>query len=185
MMPQSPSKQAPWDLPQFSQSPSAVPSHFPESHRQSEITSLSKLILVLGKARSRRAPNLGCRGAESPGSLDVSQKNCTRHDAWAGALLSWWSCQSPVAHSCSLLNHLNGFCGGMFKLHTKSDADSLLYLRSHFECDSHTVQHSHSMSSTTPTDSYSEVVTVHTSVFQPTLLGCQVTLMSCKPFSLC
>ena len=27
-----------------------------------------------------------------------------RRDAWAGAL-SWWSCQSPVAHSCSLLNH--------------------------------------------------------------------------------
>ena len=36
------------------------------------------------------------------------QKNCRRHDAWAGALL-WWSCQSPAAHSCGLLNHPNSF----------------------------------------------------------------------------
>ena len=32
------------------------------------------MILVLGKARSRRAPNLGCRGTESPGWFDVSPK---------------------------------------------------------------------------------------------------------------
>ena len=51
----------------------------------------------------------------------------------------WWSCQSPVAHSCGLLNHPNSFHGGMFKLHEKCDADSLLYLLSHFECDGQTV----------------------------------------------
>ena len=39
----------------------------------------------------------------------------------------------------SLLNHPNSFRGGTFKLNTKSDADSLFYLLSHFECDSHTV----------------------------------------------
>ena len=66
MMPQSPSKQAPWDLTQFSQLPSAAPSYFPESYQQFEISSLSKVILVLGKARSHRVPNVGCRGAESP-----------------------------------------------------------------------------------------------------------------------
>ena len=49
-----------------------------------------------------------------------------KHDAWAGALL-WWSCQSPVAHSCGLLNHPNSFHGGMFKLKSKFDADSFLY----------------------------------------------------------
>ena len=38
-----------------------------------------------------------------------------------------------------LLDHPNSFCGGMFKLHTKYDADSLLYLLTHFECDGHTV----------------------------------------------
>ena len=53
--------------------------------------------------------------------------------------LSWWSWQSPVAHSCGLLNHLKSFCGGMFKLNAKLDADSLLYLLSHFECEGHTV----------------------------------------------
>ena len=73
-----------WDLTQFSQSPPAVSLYFPESHRWSEISSLSKVILVFGKARSCRALNLGCRGAESPGWFDVSQENCTRCDAWVG-----------------------------------------------------------------------------------------------------
>ena len=48
-MSQSPSKWAPWDLTQFSQLPSAALSYFPESHQWSEISSLSKVILVLGK----------------------------------------------------------------------------------------------------------------------------------------
>ena len=48
-------------------------------------------------------------------------KLCMRHDPWAAALL-WWSCQPPVAHGCILLNHLNSFCGGMFKLNEKFDA---------------------------------------------------------------
>ena len=46
----------------------------------------------------------------------------------------------PVAHSCSLLNHLNSFCGRMFKLNATFDADLLLYSLSHFECDGHTVR---------------------------------------------
>ena len=75
MMPQFPSKQAPWDLTQFSQSPSVAPLYFPESYQQSEIPSLSKVILVLQKARSCRVPHLGCRVAESPGWFDVSPKN--------------------------------------------------------------------------------------------------------------
>ena len=75
---QSPSKQAPWDLRQFSQSPSALPSYFPEFHRWSEISSHSKVILVLGKARGRSEPNLSCRGAESPEWFDISPKNSAR-----------------------------------------------------------------------------------------------------------
>ena len=67
-----------------------------------------------------------------------TKKLCTRCDAWAGKL-SWWSCQSPVVHSCSLLHHLNSFHGGMFKLNAKFGADLLLYLLSHFECEGHTV----------------------------------------------
>ena len=47
------------------------------------------------------------------------------------------------------------FHGGMFKLNKKSDAHSLLYFLSHFECDSHST-HAHSTVSTVPTDQYSE-----------------------------
>ena len=54
-------------------------------------------------------------------------------------VVSCWSCQSPVAHSCGLLNYPNSFCGGMFELNAKFDADLLLYLLSHFECGGHTV----------------------------------------------
>ena len=67
-----------------------------------------------------------------------TKKLCMRCDAWAGAL-SWWSCQSAVAHSCGLLNHPNSFHEGMLKLNAKSDADSLLYSLSHFECNNNTV----------------------------------------------
>ena len=60
-----------------------------------------------------------------------------RHDAWVGML--WRSCQTSVAHSCRLLNHLNSFHGGMLKFNAKFNADSLLYLLSHFECHGHTI----------------------------------------------
>ena len=90
---------------QFSQ----LPCHIFLTLIRFEISFLSKVVLVLGKARSHRAPDLGCRGTESPGWFDVSPKNCRRHDAWAG-VLSWLAAnQSPVAHSCSLLNHLKSF----------------------------------------------------------------------------
>ena len=101
-------------------------------------SSLSKVILALGQARRHTAPNLGCREAEPPGWFDVSQK-ISAQDVVHVSVLSWWSCQSPVAHSSVLLNHLNSFHGGMFKINPKFDADSLLYLLSHFECDGHTV----------------------------------------------
>ena len=68
----------------------------------------------------------------------IFAKKLCRCDEWEGMLL-WWSCQSPVAQSCGLLNHPNSFCRGMFKLNAKFDADSLLYLLSHFECDGHMV----------------------------------------------
>ena len=96
------------------------------------------MILVFGKARSHRVPNLVCSGAKPPGWFDMLPKNCMKCDAWVGALL-WWSCQSTVAHSHGLLKHPNSFRGRMFKLNTKSDIDSLLYSLSHFECHSHTV----------------------------------------------
>ena len=45
----------------------------------------------------------------------------------------------PITSSCSLLNHPNSFCRGMFKLNAKSDTDSLFCLLTDFECDGHTV----------------------------------------------
>ena len=97
------------------------------------------MILVWGETRSLRAPTLGCRGPQSPGWFDVSPKKfCTRRDTGVG-MLSWWSCQSPLAHSCRLLSHPNNFHRRMFKLNAEYAADSLLYSLSHFERNYHTI----------------------------------------------
>jgi hypothetical protein len=40
----------------------------------SQITTLSTAILAFGKARRRREPNLGCRGADRPGWSDALKK---------------------------------------------------------------------------------------------------------------
>ena len=99
MTPQSPSKEASWDLTQFSQQlfhcwksfvgiTISCLIYFPESYGCSEISSISKVILVWGKARSCRVPNLCCRGAESPGWFDVLPKNCT------------WDVMYDRAHCC-------------------------------------------------------------------------------------
>jgi len=40
----------------------------------SQVSSLSKAVVDLGKARSLREPNLGCRGADRPGWCDVLPK---------------------------------------------------------------------------------------------------------------
>ena len=76
-------------------------------------------------------------------------KLCTRRDAWGGAFL-WWSCQSPVIHSWGLLNHLNSFHGGMFKLNANM---------MHIRCTTRSIiwmwwphsTHAHSTESTTST----------------------------------
>ena len=92
-----------------------------------------------GKTHKSQGTKSGLCGSWVPWVIwCFTKKLCTRQDVWMG-MLSWWSCQSPVAHNCGLLNHPNSFHGGMFKLNAKFDADSLLYLFSHFECDSHTV----------------------------------------------
>ena len=57
------------------------PSYFPESHQQSEMSSLSKVILVLGKSRSHRVQNLSCRCSWV--TWCFTKKLCRRHDAWA------------------------------------------------------------------------------------------------------
>ena len=69
-----------------------APSHFAESHWRSEISSLSKVISVLGKARSHRAPNLGCSRGESPGWFDVLPKHYGR-----GVMHEWARCRDEAA----------------------------------------------------------------------------------------
>ena len=91
-----------------------------------------------GKSQKSQGDKSVCKGSEPPGWWCFTKKLCRRHDSWAGSLL-WWSCQSPAAHSCSLLNHPNSFRRRIFKRNTKFDADSLLYSLSHFECEGHTV----------------------------------------------
>jgi hypothetical protein len=57
----------------------------------SRISSLSMAILALGKARSQREPNLGCRGNWQTWVMwCFAKKACMRAVEWAGAL-SWWS----------------------------------------------------------------------------------------------
>ena len=103
MTPQTPSKWVPWDLTQFSQSPSAGISYFPESHQLSEISSLSKVLLVWGKARSHRVPNLGCRGAEW---FDVSSKNSAwdvMHGQAQSRAAAFWIIWRVSMKTCSSL----------------------------------------------------------------------------------
>ena len=59
MTPQFPSKQAPWDLTQFSQSPSAALSYFPESHQQSKISSPFKGDFSLGESEQLQGAKSG------------------------------------------------------------------------------------------------------------------------------
>ena len=58
--------------------------------------------LSFGKSQKLQSAKSGLQGAESPWWFDVLPKNSSLD------VLSWWSYQSPVAHSCSLLN-LNSF----------------------------------------------------------------------------
>ena len=93
----------------------------------------------LGKGQKSQGTKSGLkRGWVTWMTWCFAKKFCTRCDAWAGTS-PWWSCQSPVAHSCHLLNHRNSFHTGMFWINAKFDADLLLYSVGHFECDGRTV----------------------------------------------
>ena len=120
-------------------------------------------------------------GLSHLGDLIFWQKLCTRSDARAGTLL-WWSCQSPVAHSCSLLNHLNSFrkeCSSLMQnlmqTHCSTHSVILNTMATQYTCSLNGVYHPHWI--------VQWVVIVHTCAFQSTLLGCQVTSMLHKLFS--
>ena len=90
----SPLQSRPWELTQFSQLPSAAPTVL---HRFPFTGDFS-----FGKSQKLQGTKwcwitwvIWC----------FANKLCMRWDAGEGVLL-WWSCQSPVAQTCSLLNHL-------------------------------------------------------------------------------
>ena len=102
------------------------------------MSSLSKVILVLGKARSHRGQIRAAGGLSHLGVLvfppktaqDVRHERVRCHDEAA-------SHQLPIAVAFWIVQIV--FPGGMFKLNRKFDADWLLYSLSHFECPGHTV----------------------------------------------
>ena len=72
----------------------------------SQISSLSKAILALGKARGRREPNLGCMGAdragwcEAPPQTPPKKNPSTRTVEWTGALTRRsWSARSVIMNA--------------------------------------------------------------------------------------
>ena len=96
------------------------------------------MLLVLGKARSSRASNLGCWGAESPEWFDILPKNsaqdlmgewvhCCDEDAnhQLSIAMAFWIIQIVSAEECSsLMQNMVQICCST---------------SCHFECDSHTV----------------------------------------------
>ena len=140
-----------------------------------------QVILVLGKAKVTGCQIGALGGLNHLGDLMFHQK-WMRCEAWAG-MLSWWSCQSPAAHTWGFLSHPNHFHRGMFKLNAKFDADWLLHSLSYFECDGHTV---HTLTQWCLLPHWLIQWSCHCShmhipVHTP---GCQVISISCKLFLL-
>ena len=73
-MPQSPSKQAPGALTQFSQLPSATLSYFPESHQRSEISSLKGDLSFSEKPEDAGCQIWAVAGLSHLGDLMFGQK---------------------------------------------------------------------------------------------------------------
>ena len=138
MTPQAPSKWAPWDLTEFSQLPSFAPLYFLTLINSLKSLPFQRWFKFWEKPEVAECQIWAVGELSHQSDWCFAKKLCTRWDTWADKFW-WWNCQSPVAHSCNLLNHPNSFCGEMFKLNAKFDAYSLLYSLSHFECDDHTV----------------------------------------------
>ena len=160
-MTQPPSKQTSWDLTQFSQCPSAA-LYFPESHQWSEISFLSEVILVLGKASSFGNPQISFQFSHhqllifvdcSPYTFNILRCSACCRPSRVGITFNRFSTifRALVPHfylrcthciiSESLLNHPNIFSMEEYLRFTQNliQTDSLLYSFSHFECNGHTI----------------------------------------------
>ena len=98
----------------------------------------SKVILVWGKARSYKVPNLGCKRAELPGWFDVSPKNS------AGDMMHERACCGDEAASKQFHMAVASWIIWIISLEECSSLMQNLMLihcptLRHFQCDSHTV----------------------------------------------
>ena len=207
MMPQSPSKQVPWDLTQLSQLQHDIPST-PVAEAMEQI--LPRHVSCQDPASKSRTQQF----LESPDQLLVLALSVTNFcycSLYTCNILRCLACcrssrmwitvnrfstifEASVPHfylcctHCivpkSLLDHPNSFCREMFKLNAKFGAGSLLSSLSHLNVTA-TRTHAHCTASNAPTDQYSEVILVYTCAFQSTRLGCSVTQMQRKPITLC
>ena len=157
-------------------------SYFPESFPMIRHFFPLRDDFSLGKSQKSQGAKSGLWGSWVTWVIwCFAKKLCMRRDARAGTL-SWWSCQSPVAHSCGLVNHPNSFHGGMFKLNAKFDADLLLYsvilnvTATQYTCSPNSVYLPHWLAR-----QCRHCSPVSTPVHSPSY---QLPLMSRKPFSL-
>ena len=195
MAPQASSKSAPWDLTQFSQHLFHCSKHSAKSFVGIAIScpvvlswiSLTVWILfpfkgdlVLGKARSLRVPNLGCRGAESPGWFDVSLKNSAwdmvherarcRDEAASHQLpvtAAFWIIWVVSAEECSSLTQ------NVMQICCSTRSVILNAMATQYTRSLNGIYRPYTVGSS-----------IHACTFQSTLLGCQVTLMLHKWFLL-
>ena len=141
--------------------------------------SLSKVILVLGKSRRRRTPNLGFRGPESPGWFDVLPKN----SAW-DVMHEWAHCHDEAA------NHQLPITAAFWIIWIVSveECSSLVQNSMEIYCFtcSFWMQWPHMLTQQHLPPHWLVQWSCHCSRmhFQSILLGCQVTSMSHKLFSL-
>ena len=166
VMPQSPSRQTPWDLTQFSQRhqlqqhnvPSALvaesmehtlPGHvsWQDSGSKPQTQQFWNPQVSFQFSRCQWPIFADC----SPYMFNILRGSacCRPSRMWVvfNRILSIFEMFVPhfylhwphcIIHK-RLLNYQNYFHRGMFKLNAKSDADFLLYWLSHFECNGHTV----------------------------------------------
>ena len=109
-----------------------VVSGIPRSASHSRTVSHQSL-LIAAHTRSTFSGVPLVAGPPECGSLSIDSWPSLKH------LCHTFICAALIAVPKSLLIHPNRLRREMFKLNAKFDEDSLLYLLSHFECDSHTV----------------------------------------------
>ena len=129
------------------------------AHTQS---TFSGVLLVAG------LPESGSLSTDSQPSLKCLCHNFTCAAFTASSLRAFSIIQIVSTEECSSLMQ------NLMQIHCSTHSVILNAVTTQYTCSR--VYH--------PTDWYSEVIVVHTYAFQSTLVGCQVTSMSCKPFLL-